>query len=214
MVDSSNPKISHITIALETMIDKEQFGGQRFGRTTVFPVIGELVAQPVEALVCAANRRGLMGSGDAGAIRLAGGADIEREAMAQAPLTPGSALLTSSGLLAARDVRVIIHAVVNNDLGAPTRLDTVRRAIQAVLLVADAGRVRSIAVPALGRGTGPDRLSMTTVAAALVEEIVGHLRRSSSRIERLMLIGREEEESRLYTKLLTQERDRSWPEPG
>ncbi|MDQ3045046.1 MAG: macro domain-containing protein [Chloroflexota bacterium] len=184
---------------------------QRFGRTGVFPVAGEPLSQQVEALVCAANRRGLMGTGHAGAIRLAGGATIERLAMAHAPLTLGTALLTSPGLLADRGVRAIIHAVVNDELAAPTRLDTVRRAIQAILVIADEQRFRSIAIPVLGSGTAPDRLTADIAASVLVEEVVGHLRRSPGRIERIYLIGRDEDESRLVTNLLAENRDRSWP---
>src|SRR5688572_2232284 len=71
----------------------------RFGRTLVVAVLGDPLDQAVEAVVVTANRRGVMGTGIAGAVRLAGGARIEREAMERAPLPLGSAIATTSGKL-------------------------------------------------------------------------------------------------------------------
>src|SRR5262245_54723709 len=76
--------------------------GTRFGRTLLVAGAGEVIDQPVQAVVYAANQRGVMGAGPAGSIRTAGGAEVEREAMAHAPIDLGTAVLTTSGHLEER----------------------------------------------------------------------------------------------------------------
>jgi octaprenyl-diphosphate synthase len=70
---------------------------------------GDIAAQDTDAIVNAANNAFWMGAGVAGAIKSRGGAEIEREAMAQGPVEPGACVVTSAGRLAARHV---IHAAV------------------------------------------------------------------------------------------------------
>ncbi len=166
----------------------EQEVGVRFGRTLLGASAANLLDLHAEAIVCPANRRGVMGVGLAGVIRHAGGIDIEREAMALAPLTTGTAVLTAPGSLAERGVKIIVHAVVSDALGAPTRRDIVRGATTAALELADRHRVRSIVMPPLGSGLGPGRLPTNVVTTVMIEEIVAHLRRFTSRIERITLV--------------------------
>lgn len=160
----------------------------RFGRTLLAASASELLDHHAEAIVCPANRRGVMGVGLAGVIRHGGGIEIEREAMAMAPLTIGTAVSTTPGSLSGRGVKIVIHAVVSDALGAPTRQDIVRRATTAALELADRHRVRSIVIPPLGSGLGPGRLPTDVVTAVMIEEIVAHLRRFTSRIERITLV--------------------------
>ncbi|HSH22261.1 MAG TPA: macro domain-containing protein, partial [Candidatus Caenarcaniphilales bacterium] len=75
-----------------------------FGRTVLQAVAGTVLNVGADGIVCPANRRGVMGVGVAGAVRLAGGVEIEREAMAAAPLAVGTAIVTGPGELAARGV--------------------------------------------------------------------------------------------------------------
>src|SRR5262245_5639680 len=91
-----------------------------------------------------------MGSGVAGAIKTKGGVQIEREAMAQGPITPGQAVLTSSGSLPARHV---IHAAV---MGQDLRTDAglIREATASSLALAAKYQLTSIAFPGLGTGVG------------------------------------------------------------
>ena len=166
----------------------EQGAGVRFGRTLLGASASSLLDLQAEAIVCPANRRGVMGVGLAGVIRHAGGIEIEREAMALAPLNIGTAVPTNPGTLADRGVKIIVHAVVSDALGAPTRQDIVRGATTAVLELADRHRVRSIVIPPLGSGLGPGRLPTNVVTAVMIEEIVAHLRRFTSRIERITLV--------------------------
>jgi len=165
----------------------EDTQGVRFGRTLIVPCTGSALDHQVQAIACPANRRGVMGAGITGQIRLAGGIEIEREAMTQAPLTIGSAISTTAGALEARGVKAIIHAVVSDALGAPTRLDIVRGATAAALKEADRLRVKSLLLPPLGSGLGPGRLPVGTVTVAMIEETVAYLRRFTCRLDRIVL---------------------------
>ena len=81
------------------MMDEQARSERYFGRTLLRAVVGEVVDQPVEAIVYLANSRGMMEAGSAKSIRLIGGAGVEREAMALAPHRLGSIFVTGSGRL-------------------------------------------------------------------------------------------------------------------
>jgi len=66
------------------MADRES-SERYFGRVAVRATTGEIIDQPVEAIVYAANGRGMMEAGSPGSIRLVGGAEVEREAMTLSP---------------------------------------------------------------------------------------------------------------------------------
>ncbi len=73
----------------------DESSGVRFGRTLIVPAAGDLFSHEVQAIVCPANRRGVMGAGIAGRIRLVGGLDIEREAKLGGPVhSKGVLILT------------------------------------------------------------------------------------------------------------------------
>jgi O-acetyl-ADP-ribose deacetylase (regulator of RNase III) len=91
-----------------------------------------------------------MGAGVAGAIKRAGGEEIEREAVALGPIPVGEAVATGGGRLAAR--HVIHGAVMGQDLS--TNADLVARTTKRVLEVADELGARSVALPAFGTGVG------------------------------------------------------------
>ncbi len=184
--------------------------GVRFGRTVLLTAEGELSRQSVDVLLIAANTRGVLGTGG---VRLAGGADIEREAMAQAPLTLGTATLTGPGLLREIGVQAIAHCVVNEQLGDPIRATIVRRCIPVALRMIEERRYRSVALPLLGGGNGPGQLPPTLVATAIIEEIVAHLRRASSRIERITLVSRSTEDIEILDDTLRVARDHAWGLP-
>jgi O-acetyl-ADP-ribose deacetylase (regulator of RNase III) len=149
---------------------------------------GSAFDHQVEAIVCAANQRGVTGVGMAGALRLGGGTEIEREIMSHAPLIPGHAYVTGAGALNQRGVRYVIHAVVLADLGAPARQEDVRRATTAALWELDKLGVQTVSMPPLGAGLGTGALTTTRVRLLMIEEIVAHLRRFHSRIERIVLL--------------------------
>jgi O-acetyl-ADP-ribose deacetylase len=113
-------------------------------------VSGDITALEVDAIANAANNHLWMGAGVAGAIRRAGGEEIEREAVAQGPIEIGDAVATSGGKLAAR--WVIHGAVMGQDLR--TNAELVRRTTESCLRVADELGVESLALPAFGTGVG------------------------------------------------------------
>ncbi|HXR11275.1 MAG TPA: macro domain-containing protein, partial [Gaiellaceae bacterium] len=107
-------------------------------------VDGDIASLEVDAVANAANDRLWMGAGVAGALKRAGGEEIEREAMAKGPIPVGTAVETSAGRLPAR---YVIHgAVMGQDLR--TNADLVRRTTRACLALADELGCRSLALPA------------------------------------------------------------------
>jgi O-acetyl-ADP-ribose deacetylase (regulator of RNase III) len=184
--------------------------GVRFGRTVVMASAESLFAYQVDAIVCPANSRGVMGVGIAGLVRAEGGHEIEREAMTRAPMTLGDAQVTGSGHLATRGTRGIIHAVVADALGSPVREKTIRHATTAVLEAAEANRYRSLALPILMSGQHSSMIRSEAVALAMIEEIVAYLRRFTSRLDRIVLICQDEREARMLDNALADARRLWW----
>src|SRR5579885_3375888 len=113
-------------------------------------VEGDITALDVDAIANAANDRLWMGAGVAGAIKRAGGEEIEREATALGPIPVGEAVATSAGRLRAR---YVVHgAVMGQDLRTDAEL--IRRTTRSCLRVADELGCRSLALPAFGTGVG------------------------------------------------------------
>jgi O-acetyl-ADP-ribose deacetylase len=113
-------------------------------------VEGDITALEVDAIANAANNHLWMGAGVAGAIKRAGGGEIEREAVQRGPIEVGAAVATSAGRLPAR--WVIHGAVMGQDL--QTNADLVRRTTESCLQVADELGAESLALPAFGTGVG------------------------------------------------------------
>jgi len=111
---------------------------------------GDIAVVEADAVANAANDHLWMGAGVAGAIKRAGGEEIEREAMAQGPIELGTAVATTAGRLPAR--WVIHGAVMGQDLR--TNAELVRRTTRSCLELADALGCRSLALPAFGTGVG------------------------------------------------------------
>lgn len=116
----------------------------------IWVVAGDIADLDVDVVVNAANDRGWMGSGVAGAIRRRGGPSIQAEAIAAAPGCPGTAWATSAGSLAAR--HVVHAAAMGQDLVTDAHLiDSATRAAIARVRELDAA---CVALPALGTGVG------------------------------------------------------------
>ena len=118
-------------------------------------VEGDIATLEVDAIANAANDRLWMGAGVAGAIKRAGGEEIEDEAVALGPIPIGDAVATGAGRLPAR--HVIHGAVMGQD--STTNEDLVARTTRRCLEVADELGARSVALPGVrhGRGRVPDR---------------------------------------------------------
>jgi len=145
---------------------------------------GNIAAQSSAAIVNAANNELWMGAGVAGAIKAAGGSQIEADAMAQGPVEPGACVVTAAGRLPAR---VVIHAaVMGQDL--KTSADYIERATRNALHVAEELQLASIAFPALGTGVGGFPVS------ACAEIMIGAVRSHATaggtlRVVRFILFG-------------------------
>jgi O-acetyl-ADP-ribose deacetylase (regulator of RNase III) len=130
-------------------------------------ILGDLTKVDGDAIVCPANRYGTMGGGVAAAIAHAGGADVESEAVRQAPIPLGSAVLTTAGDMPARWV---IHVPTMHEPVEDAAEENVRRAMEAALAQCDAGGL--VAFP--GMGTGVGRLPYDDAATWLVSAIDAH----------------------------------------
>ena len=116
---------------------------------------GDITKVEADAIVNAANNHLWMGGGVAGAIKRAGGAEIEREAVAKGPIRVGEAVATGAGRLKAR---YVIHAAAMGYDEArrmiPPTEQSIRDATYNSLRIADELGLKSIAFPALGTGVG------------------------------------------------------------
>ena len=125
---------------------------------------GDITQLDVDAIANAANDQLWMGAGVAGAIKRAGGAEIEREAVAKGPIPVGEAVETGEGALRAR--WVVHGAVMGQDLR--TDADLVRRTTASCLRVADELGAASLALPAFVTGVGG--FPLEECARLMVEE--------------------------------------------
>jgi O-acetyl-ADP-ribose deacetylase len=123
---------------------------RQVGMTTLEVVQGDIITCAVDAIVNAANDHLWMGAGVAGAIKRQGGQIIEDEAVRQAPIPVGEAVVTGGGVLKAR---YVIHAAaMGQDL--VTNADYIRQATCNSLRRATDMGLASMAFPALGTGVG------------------------------------------------------------
>jgi O-acetyl-ADP-ribose deacetylase (regulator of RNase III) len=132
-------------------------------------VDGDIATLEVDAVANAANDHLWMGAGVAGALKRAGGEDIEREAVSKGPIAVGDAVVTGAGRLPAR--WVVHGAVMGQDLR--TNADLVGRTTTRCLELADELGARSIALPAFGTGVGGfplEACARIMVAAARAHE--------------------------------------------
>lgn len=149
-------------------------------------VDGDITQLDVDTIANAANDHLWMGAGVAGAIKRAGGDEIEREAVAKGPIPVGSAVATSGGRLTAR--HVIHGAVMGQDLRTSTEL--IARTTRSCLEVADELGARSVALPAFGTGVGG--IPVGDCAAAMLGVIRGYEPRTLERVV-LAVYGRDAE---------------------
>lgn len=156
---------------------------------------GDIAQQDADAIVNAANNHLWMGAGVAGAIKRAGGQEIEREAVAKGPIPIGEAIATGAGRLRAR---YVIHAAaMGRDLR--TDADKIRQATQNSLRRADELALKSIAFPALGTGVGG--FSLEECARIMLDVVHKHSATGTS-LERVVFV--------LYDDAAHQAFERAW----
>jgi O-acetyl-ADP-ribose deacetylase (regulator of RNase III) len=128
---------------------------------------GEISDLEVDALIVPANESLFMTGPIARAVKRRAGEEVEREAVAQGPVAPGTVVTTSAGSLAASHV---IHAVaVGHELRADA--ERLRTALDLALATAEDLGLRRVALAPLGveRGVFPP-----AEVAALTVDVLGH----------------------------------------
>jgi len=127
---------------------------------------GDICDLEVDAIVNAANLSLWMSTGVGGAIKRAGGDEIEFAAVRQAPVALGGAVVTPAGRLAAR---AVIHAV-SLDRDRRTSGPVIEAAVRSAMARARDISAMSLAFPALGTGVGGfplDEAAQVMVGVAL-----------------------------------------------
>lgn len=126
---------------------------------------GDITNAPVAGIVNAANTSLILGGGVAGAINQKGGPQVQQACDAitngqKRPIEMGTVAVTSGGRLR----QSILHAAVM-PWGGQASFESVRRATRNIIVQAKRAGLRSIAIPALGAGSGG--LSAQESAAAI-----------------------------------------------
>jgi len=129
---------------------------------------GDITQQETDAIVNAANNHLWMGSGVAGAIKRAGGDEIDKEAVKVGPSEVGEAIATGAGDLKAR---YVIHAAgMGQDL--VTGEELVYKSTRSSLQQADKLELKSISFPAIGTGVGG--LGLDQCARKMIEAVLNY----------------------------------------
>lgn len=127
---------------------------------------GDIAELEVDALVISANESLFMTAGAAASVKRRGGEEIERAAVDQGPVPPGTAVVTHAGTLAAG---YVVHAVaVGHDRQADS--GRLRSAIEAALATVEPLQLRRIAVSLLGVESGV--FSSGDAAAVLIDGLL------------------------------------------
>ena len=111
---------------------------------------GDICELEVDAIVNPANLSLWMSTGVGGALKRAGGDEIEFAAVRQAPVALGESIVTTAGTLAAR---AVIHAV-SLDRVRRTSATIIEAAVRSAMARAREIDATSVAFPALGTGVG------------------------------------------------------------
>ena len=157
-------------------------------------VNGDITKSEVDAIVNAANSYGIMGGGVAGAIKKAGGQEIELEAVSQAPILIGVAVITKAGKLKCKHV---IHAPTMEQPASLIEVGNVSESVRAALECAEENELRSIAIP--GMGTGVGGVPFDKAAKAMLEVIVNF---DSTSLEEVILVDKDKQMVEEWNKVL------------
>ena len=157
---------------------------------------GDISRTEVDAVVNAANNHLWMGAGVAGALKRAGGSEIEREAVSKGPIEIGEAILTTGGKLPAK---YVIHAAA---MGQDLTTDTakIKSATRNALMRAEELQLESIAFPALGTGVGG--FSPDDAADAMIGECVTFATHRAASLKRILFVLFSEEIFNAFDKRL------------
>jgi O-acetyl-ADP-ribose deacetylase (regulator of RNase III) len=153
-------------------------------------VEGDITGVSADALVNAANNYLWMGAGVAGAIKKAGGKDIEDEAVRKGPIPVGAVAETGAGRL---PVKFIIHAaVMGQDLH--TNAIIIEHSTINSLRKAEELGLKSIAFPALGTGVGG--FSLEECAPIMIRAALGY--KDAKKLEKIIFVLYEQTGYRIF----------------
>jgi O-acetyl-ADP-ribose deacetylase (regulator of RNase III) len=138
--------------------------------TKIYISKGDITDMPVEAIVNPANTDLLMDSGVSAAIRRKGGERIQEECERLAPLRVGAAVVTTAGNLKAL---FVIHAAVIRP-GEKTTAESIKLATRQILLRSEEKTIKSLALPAIGSGTGG--FPVEDCAQIMLKAVLEHIR--------------------------------------
>ena len=163
-------------------------------------MVGSLIDLEVEAIVNPANSEGLMEDGVAGVIKKKGGKGIEEEAMQQAPIPIGKAIITSAGKL---KCEYVIHAPTMKVPLQKTSAESIAKAVQAVFKIARELDIKNLAFP--GMGTGAGKVPLEVAASAMLDVIRKQMVIKNSLAE-VILIDKNEEMVKTWETVWNQEK--------
>lgn len=167
------------------------------GSTTVETLKGDITLLAVDAIVNPANSALILGGGVAGAIARRGGPAIQEECDRVGGTPVGTAVMTTGGRLAARHV---IHAV-GPRWGEGKEEQKLSDATLAVLRVAEAHGLRTVALPAIS--TGIFGYPLEEAARVIVGSLRRHLEARSSSLDRVVLCLFDDEAHRAFDAALS-----------
>lgn len=148
----------------------------RLNNTTFRVTYGDITLQIVDALVSSDDNFLSMGGGVSEAILKAGGEVIRVEARKHVPVNIGDVAVTSAGKMPAK---YIFHAVTIDytNMIYPSE-ESIQAATLKCMQLADTLKVRTIAFPALGTGTGgfPFQLAAEVMTRMIADYLIGETR--------------------------------------
>jgi len=159
---------------------------------------GDITRIEADAIVNPANSRLVMGGGVAGAIRRAGGSEIEIQAIQSAPVRIGDAVATTAGRLRAKH---IIHAPTMSRPAMNTNASNIEKATMAALRKANELRLTSIAIP--GMGTGVGGVPFQEAAETMIETVRRHVHEGTT-LKRVLLVSIDEKLAEAFESILRQ----------
>lgn len=154
---------------------------------------GDITQIDCDAIVNPANSYGYMGGGVAGAIKIIGGVEIEKEAISKAPIKIGKAVSTTAGSL---PCKYVIHAPTMEKPAMRIGIENVRLATKAALNLGAKLNLKTIAIPGMGAGVGG---VPTDVAAKAISDIAKEF---ENKFEKIILIDRNQEMIDSFIKYL------------
>ncbi len=162
--------------------------------TEIKIIHGDITELKVDAIVNAANNKLVMGGGVAAAIKKKGGKVIENEAVKKGPIKIGEAVFTQGGYLPAK---YVIHAAT---MGMDFQTDEakIRESCKSALRIAEELKIKSVAFPDLGCGTGG--FPLLACAKIMSQEVFRHIKEDGSQLKEVIFCLYDKEAFDIFNK--------------